>query len=51
MKMETAIAKRVFMRGDGLLRIYVAVTDRAWAAAWMCCQVTHPDQVCIRGFT
>jgi hypothetical protein len=49
--MQTAITQRVFMRRARLLRIYVAVTDRARAAAWMCCQVTHHDHVRIRGST
>jgi hypothetical protein len=49
--METAITERVLMRRDGLLRIYVAVKDRASATAWMCCHVTHPDHVRVRGST
>jgi hypothetical protein len=46
--MQTAITQRAFMRGDGHLRICVAVTDRAWAAAWICCQ-SHTLIMCILG--
>ncbi len=37
LKKQTATTERVPVRRDGLLRVYAAILDRAWAAAWMCC--------------
>ena len=51
LKKQTATTERVPVRRDGLLRVYVARTGRAGAAAWKCCLVTHPDPVHIGGST
>jgi hypothetical protein len=50
-KTQTATTERVPVRMEWLLRVYVAVRDNAWAAVWMCCQVTHPVPVHGQGST
>ena len=37
LKRQTATTEHVPVRRDGHLRVYVAITDRAGAAACMCC--------------